>query len=181
MRIAVCDDSREDAVHLKSGLEKIWPDAQIDIYDGAGEVLAAMEGEKACDLVFFDICLDGMSGIQAAGILRKSWPDTECVFISTSREYGPEAYELNALYYLVKPYKEELLEEIRNRYRKKHVAGVMIYNSIARQKQEVPFHSITYVESARNDLYIHLTGGPKSRSGTVCRTLQRNWMNGFSG
>ena len=163
MRTAICDDSRNDAEHLKAGLEKIWPDTEIDIYDSAEAVLAAMEEQEACNLIFLDIYMEGMDGIQAAKILRERWPDTEVVLISTSREYGPEAFELNALYYLVKPYKEELLKEIRDRYRRKHAAGVVIYNSAVRQKQEIPYHRIMYIESARNDLYIHLINGTEIR------------------
>lgn len=177
MRIAVCDDSRIDAEHLKAGLEKTWPDTKVDIYNSAEAVLDAIEGQEDCNLIFLDIYMEGMNGIQAAEILKKRWPDTEVVFISTSREFGPEAFELNALYYLVKPYKEELLEEIRDRYRRKHAEGVVIYNSAARQKQEIPYHRILYIESARNDLYIHLINGAEIR---IRHSLQ-NFMKELDG
>lgn len=163
MRIAICDDSRNDAEHLQAGLEKVWPDIEVEIYDSAESLIDAMESREVCSLLFLDIYLGGMNGIQAAEILRERWPDLEIVLISTSREFGPEAYELNALYYLVKPYNEELLEKIRERYRGKHASGVTIYNSASRQKQVVPYHRIMYIESARNDLYIHLINGAEIR------------------
>ena len=100
----------------------------------------------------------------------------ELVFVSNSREFGPEAFELNALYYFVKPYEKEMLREIKKRLQNKQVSKVEIYDSKSRQKQEIPYQKITYIESVHNYLHIHLTTG---KSEEVFRHLRKIWMNVF--
>ncbi len=158
MNVAICDGNCYDAEQLKNVLAKVWPESKTDIYDSAERLLKCME-EKVYALLFLDIYTEDTDGIRTGRIIRGKWPEQEIVFVSTSREFGPEAYELDALYYLVKPYDPELMAEVRSRYRKKHAAGVSIYHSASKRRQEIPYHRITYVESARNDLYIHLTNG----------------------
>lgn len=172
MNIAICDDDSYDAEQLKNVLAEVWPESETDIYDSAESLLNCM-GEKEYALLFLDIYIKETDGIQIGRMIREKWPDQEIVLVSTSREFGPEAYELSALYYLVKPYDSELVTEVRGRYRKKHAAGVLVYNSASRRRREIPYNRITYVESVRNDLYIHLQNGSEVKM----RQSMQDFMN----
>jgi two-component system LytT family response regulator len=52
------------------------------------------------DLIFLDVDMPGMSGLEFAGLTGKN---TRIVFVTSYREFGPEAFELNAVDYLLKP------------------------------------------------------------------------------
>lgn len=55
------------------------------------------------DLVFMDIGLPGISGIEAAGIMRMNGIRTPIIFITSLAQYGASSYEVDALDFMVKP------------------------------------------------------------------------------
>ena len=59
---------------------------------------------KAYDLVFLDIYMKHMNGIQLACEVIKKDPKCQIIFITTSEEHAVAAYRVHALDYLVKPY-----------------------------------------------------------------------------
>ncbi len=167
MRIAICDDDKEDIRTLRTRLERVWENIEIDEYEEGEQLLKQQGDDRVYDLIFLDIFMKQRDGIDVGRTIKEQWPGTELVLISSSREFGAEAYELDALFYLIKPPKIELLQEIRRRFQKKHVAKVTVYDPSSRQRQDIPYHRITYIESLHNYLYIHLVTGVtvKTRSG----------------
>lgn len=69
--------------------------------------------------MFLDIFLDGMSGIDAARIIRDADRDALIVFLTSSNEHMPDAWRLHAFEYVEKPVSEEklfpVLDDIRDR------------------------------------------------------------------
>lgn len=158
MKIAICDDIKEDLACLKADLKELWQEAEIDTYESGTEVVRQIQQGTYYDLIFLDIFMKQENGIEIGKEIRQFFPGIELVYVSNSREFGPEVYELNALHYLVKPYRTEALKEIKRRFleldRKRTVVCLG-----REQKQEVPYHMITYIESAHNNLMIHLITG----------------------
>lgn len=64
------------------------------------------------DLLFLDIDLGEESGIEAAAWVAQNYPDTRIVFITGHREFAEEAFEVEALGYLVKPYDIKKMENV---------------------------------------------------------------------
>lgn len=169
MRIAICDDDREDIKSLRESLEDIWSDVKIDEYEDGNRLIEVQETGESYDLIFLDIFMKESDGICIGRTIKEKWPDVELVLISSSKEFGAEAFEMNALFYLVKPHRRELLQEIKSRFQKKHVSKVTVYDSSSKQNQDIPYHRISYIESMHNYLYIHLVTGMtvKARSGVT--------------
>ncbi|MNU20690.1 Transcriptional regulatory protein YehT [compost metagenome] len=59
-----------------------------------------LEGEITADITFVDIDMPGISGLELASLINHL---TSIVFITAHRQYGPEAFNLNAVDYLLKP------------------------------------------------------------------------------
>ena len=72
MKIAVCDDSREDRGGLRELLEACGYDFEIREYGSGEELYADMGYVRECGIVFLDINMEGMDGLEAAGIHLKS-------------------------------------------------------------------------------------------------------------
>lgn len=102
--------------------------------------------------------MDHLNGIDAGKWIYENFPQIYMVFVSESRDFGPELFELNALHYLVKPCRIEELREVRRRYaeRERNDAVVRVES---RNRDEIPFPMITYIESVHNNLEIHLRSG----------------------
>lgn len=110
MRVAVVDDLRTDAETLRGLLSKHLPEAVfIDLYE-SGEAFLAAEAKH--DLVFLDIVMKGMDGIETARRLRMRDMASMIVFLTTSREYVWDAFPVHPFDYLVKPVDEARLTHV---------------------------------------------------------------------
>lgn len=64
------------------------------------------------DILFLDIDLGNETGIEAAAWTAQNYPDTMIVFVTGHREFAEEAFEVEALGYLVKPYDIKKMENV---------------------------------------------------------------------
>lgn len=67
------------------------------------------------DLLFLDIDLGDETGIEAAAWVAQNYPDTIIIFVTGHREFAEEAFEVEALGYLVKPYDIKKIEKVLNK------------------------------------------------------------------
>lgn len=61
------------------------------------------------DVIFIDIEMPEMNGIQAAEILQEACPHTKIVFVTAYNHYAVDAFELNAVDYIMKPVRHDRL------------------------------------------------------------------------
>ena len=102
MKIAICDDNSNELEELRDLLEKIWEDAEITESEDGQQLIDRMESGDTYDLVFLDVFMNKVGGIEAGRVIRSRYSRTKIILVSVSREFGPEAFELDAFYYLVK-------------------------------------------------------------------------------
>ena len=153
MYIAVVDDEkviREDICEL---IEKQRPESNVEAFS-TGEELLASEGRF--DIVFLDIQMDGMNGIEAARSLRKRQEETVLIFITGIKEYVFDALDLYAFQYLLKPLNEKKFVEVLDRAvkeagRKKEKRGLFIKARNLTLDQT----DILYIESRGKKVGIH--------------------------
>ena len=111
----IADDEEQLRIHLKSKLTKLWPDLRI-----CGE---AENGIRALDLIeslrpaiaFLDIKMPGLSGIEVA---QKISADCRVVFITAFDRYAVEAFENEAVDYILKPVTDKRLQKTIQRLKK---------------------------------------------------------------
>ena len=112
MQIAICDDEKSVGQILKQKVKKRLPDANIELYLSAEALIAS--GCKP-DLLFLDIQMPGMDGMQAAKILRRKNEDMVLIFVTAAEEYVFQAFDVGAFHYLVKPFSDEKFDEVLKR------------------------------------------------------------------
>ncbi len=110
MRIAIVDDIAEERKLLRERVEKQLArravSAGIFEYESCEDFLADAEKDRFT-VVFLDIYMSGITGMEAAVRLRTF--DTNCllIFTTTSTDHAVEGFRVRAMHYLVKPYLEE--------------------------------------------------------------------------
>ncbi len=119
MKAILIDDERPALRGLQAMLNK-YPDIEIlgmytDPYEGIRQFK-----EAAPDIVFLDINIPQLSGIDAASLIYNESPDTDVVFVTAYDEFAVKAFELSALDYLLKPVDQARLEMTLEKVRKKH-------------------------------------------------------------
>jgi len=100
MRAVIADDEAELAEHLRRELARAWPDLVMAGVAGNGtQALDLLERERP-DVAFLDIRMPGLSGLEVARRLRA---DSRIVFVTAYDQYAVEAFEREAVDYLLKP------------------------------------------------------------------------------
>jgi DNA-binding LytR/AlgR family response regulator len=105
----IAEDEPLLARALQAELTRAWPALAIvaTVGDGASAVLAALEHQP--DVLFFDIRMPGMTGLEAAAELVDAWPANggkpfpQLVFVTAYDQYAVQAFEAQAVDYLLKP------------------------------------------------------------------------------
>jgi DNA-binding LytR/AlgR family response regulator len=105
-RALIADDEANLAEDLRDRLHALWPTLEIlDLACNGLEALRAVEAD-APDVVFLDIRMPGLTGIEIA---RRIDPRTHVVFVTAYDQYAVEAFEREAVDYLLKPVSDERL------------------------------------------------------------------------
>lgn len=106
MNIAVADDSKSDSVHIADIIKEYAAEKHLDIsisVYGSGEEFLA-QGEKTdFAIVFMDICMTGISGIETALSMRENNSSCILIFLTSSSEYMADAFSCHAFDYIIKP------------------------------------------------------------------------------
>lgn len=104
----IAEDEPLLAASLAAELRRAWPELAIAASVGDGESAVTKSLELAPDVVFMDIRMPGMTGLEAARALAEDWPDGDrpfplLVFVTAYDQYALEAFDRAAFDYLLKP------------------------------------------------------------------------------
>ena len=159
MNIAVVDD--EEAIREQiGGFIKKWnPDFDISSF-ATGEGL--LTTGKDFDMIFLDIQMEGIGGIEAARTLRQSGVDAVVIFITGIREYVFEAFDVSAFHYLLKPIEEQKFMEVLGRAeeearKRKGQKERQIFIRAKNRGYTLKLNSILYIESRGKKVEVHTT------------------------
>lgn len=109
--IAICDDLEAERISLARMIQAYARghglSVRLRLYASGESLLAALHGPEPIHLLFLDIYMPGLSGVETARRLRSSGSDLSIIFATTSQDHGLDSFEVQASDYLVKPFREE--------------------------------------------------------------------------
>ena len=114
-RALIAEDEPLLAAALEQELARAWPELAIAVRVGDG--LSAVRQALALlpDILFLDIRMPGCSGLEAALELADAWPQGQplpaLVFVTAYDQYAVQAFEAQAVDYLLKPVQPERLRK----------------------------------------------------------------------
>jgi len=159
LRIAICEDVDGDAAHLRSLIESSGIAAEVTRFADGGDFLASRPAGRF-DLVFFDVYMADVSGVAAARALREADERCGVVFSTSSEEHRAEAFDVDALQYLVKPVDKDRLERVLKKRlallgRKRDICTV----NAKGLRMDIPHDNICYVEVYGHNCLVHTASG----------------------
>jgi DNA-binding LytR/AlgR family response regulator len=115
----IAEDEPLLAAALQAELARLWPDLQVLPSVGDGHSALAQALALRPDVLFFDIRMPGLSGLDAAAALADAWDTTTpgakpfpaLVFVTAYDQYAVQAFEAQAVDYLLKPVQPERLKK----------------------------------------------------------------------
>ncbi|HHW00620.1 MAG TPA: response regulator transcription factor [Clostridiaceae bacterium] len=159
VRIAICDDSVEDLESLTDALYKYDRSFDIISYtDGVTFIEEFQDFKYSVDILFLDIYMPGIDGIELAQKIRSERKDIKIIFISLSKEHYPQAYEVFAFNYILKPFDRKRLYEVLDRAMDEHRKenSQKIHFSYKSSVYSVNPREILYVESRDKLIMFHM-------------------------
>ena len=157
IHIAIVDDEKIIREHIKKMIENNQQEYVIDTYSAGEELLRT---DKLYHIVFLDIQMDGMNGIDTARALRQKSEDTVLIFVTGVKEYVFDAFDVAAFHYLIKPINEQKFTSVFERAvlevekKKQHSMGQLFvktrYRNVTLEQKD-----ILYVESRAKKVEIH--------------------------
>lgn len=158
LQVAVCDDELLECLHIEARIrvlaEELKIPCSIEHFCSGRELLNALD---RFDLIFLDILMDGMDGMETARRCRERSFDKLLVFLTSSRRYVFDAYDVEAFHYLVKPVEEEKLKNVLQRAAEKERGASRDYILVSRERKRRKFFldHILYFEIWGRQVEVH--------------------------
>ncbi len=161
--IAIVEDEAPAADALASFVQRYAAEKNLDFT--VARFTNAMEFELShCrfDLVFMDIQMPGINGMEAAQLMRTYDQETPLIFVTNLAQYAVRGYEVDALDFIVKPigYSDfRMRMDKAMRKVRRNARSAVVVNTRDGGMRVVPVADIEYVEVNRHDVTFHLLGG----------------------
>ncbi len=165
MRIAIAEDQAADSRCLATDISR-WADEHNiplvplpDIYE-SGEGLLSHFSKGSYDIIFLDIFMDGIDGMETARRIRKA--DSECrlVFITSTKEYAIDSYDVDSSWYLLKPYNYQKLSQALARCGAEFIEQGQFFTVPGKYgDQKLLLHQVTWTEYINRQICVHLKNG----------------------
>ncbi|MCM1302737.1 MAG: response regulator transcription factor [Lachnospiraceae bacterium] len=161
MLIYICDDTESDLIRLKKHLdrfsrEKMFP-YDITAFSASEKLMAGFGGAAhQPELIFLDIYMDGKNGMDTARQLRGMGYQGGIIFTTSSTEHAMDSYEVNALYYLQKPYDYKHFAAAMERCGGIFEKAQQQFTFTVRKKTfTLPYADIVFFETGRHTVLLH--------------------------
>ena len=162
-RILIIEDSEEAyrtlAGHLQRYAAETGTELSVSWKTSAFDLAGGEEG--VFDLIFLDIELPGINGMEAAEALRDLDDETPVIFVTNLAQYAVHGYAVDALDFVVKPvaYYDFKLRMDKAMRKLGRAAQRSLRISSDNGFRVVPLADVEYIEITNHDLAIHLADG----------------------
>lgn len=118
LRVAICDDDKYTCSFIESlildYMQSNYFKVEIDVFYEGLELIDFISNQHSFDLVFLDIELDDITGIEIGNTIRQKFNDhiTKIVFITSKNGYEYQLFNVQPLNFLKKPIDKSKLEEV---------------------------------------------------------------------
>lgn len=164
MRVAVCDDDEREIDHLS----ELFREYQVSrgmcldchFFHNSIDFLSDMKSGDY-DLVFLDMVMPGINGIEAARELREKDKNVKLIFISLSPEFAMASYSVEAYHYLLKPVVPNTLFPLLDKALKE-LPVQQEQGLVLKMREEIvrlSFTEIEFLEVINKKVSFHLTDG----------------------
>ena len=173
IKITIVDDSAEAANRMEALLTQYADPKNLDIVvKKYSDGFSFIENyNKNTDIVFMDIRMPSMDGVQAAHELRKIDSRVVLIFITNHIQYAVKGYEVEAQNFLVKPLKYGdlcfTMDKALSRLKMYDFSDYKISLTTDRGTVVLRASEIVYIEIVRHRLYFHMPGAVYDMYGTL--------------
>lgn len=160
LKIAICDDFQVDREALRVCVTNFFRSknllVSIDEFASGEEFISC---EKVYDIVFLDIFMKGLNGMEVAFRLLGKNVKTKIIFCSSSAEFAVDSYNVFAFGYLLKPVKSEKVNSTLEHYLRVVPPVYTIEINTGKSTEIIKVNDVVWVEASRKKCIFHTLNG----------------------
>mgnify|MGYP001048771945 FL=1 len=164
--IGICDDEAPTRRALRTPLERklqlLGISYRILEYD-SGEALFSHPEREYLDILFLDIEMKQMNGMETAKNLRKRNSHTRLIFVTAYPDFVFQGYEVHAFHYILKPYEEHKIQAVLEQALEELGRDREPYFTLERKSGilKIPLKKVLAFSSDRRKVVIFLNDGSR--------------------
>jgi len=161
INVAVCEDTKKDKDLLVSLIKELAPAANVCVFD-SGEAFLDAYKKGIYHLVYLDVYMSCMTGMDVAKAIREKHDDVPIAFTTTSREHSLEANRFRSVHYIEKPVTADAIAhtmtiaEAVRQHKEKESLNVTDNN---RRNIDIAYCDISYIDVSDHRCVVHLEDG----------------------
>ncbi len=164
MRIAIIEDEASHGQLLCSYIEEWGKDkgmaCHIEQYKSAKQFLFVFDENQDFDVLFIDIQMPEMNGMEMAKIIRQKNQEIVFVFTTGITDYMQEGYEVEAMHYLIKPLDKEKVYACMEKAAHKTKTEEYLLVHTGDVTIKIHIRDINYVEAKGHGCIVKIQGKP---------------------
>lgn len=163
INIAVCENKELDREILQqlilAAAKKLNMEYCMTWFSSGKQLLKVIDEGHNYDLLILDIFIDDINGMETARLVLSRLPRVKIAFITCSRDFAVDAYELNALHYIVKPVRENDVFRLLARYLERtNQAEPVMEVQTSRGKFVFPASAVKKIQSYKKGVAVYIRG-----------------------
>lgn len=183
IQIAICDDDSIFVSKVKNMLIEILNSkeikAEIEIYSDGEELLKNYKEKKQYDVIYLDIEMENVDGIETAKKIRSKDHEVLIIYISGYDTYFLQLFEVEPFRFIRKPINKTIFREYFEKAYERIIDNSDDYYTYKYNKKtyRLPLKEIMYFESYKRVIYIHYVGGIDKFYGKISQ-IEETLRNG---
>ena len=176
LRIAIVDDNENDSAALRAlvadYLHKNNHAHVIQVFNASMDFIRSVDNH---DIVFMDIRMDKLDGLEVARLMRKINTDTVLVFVTAMAQLAIKGYEVDALDFIVKPADQGSINYVMTKAlaRMENISSSLFALKTSEGIVSLSSNDITYVEVFGHNLSYHTTKGTYEVRGRLSDVIEK--------
>lgn len=181
MYVAICDDNEEFVMELEKNIKDLkCHNLEYDaFYSGEELVDAYRDRSVVYDVIFLDMEMGGLSGIETANLIRRKDKNVIIVFVSSYKKYMQECFECSPLQFLVKPFGKKEFRKVFDKVceRLDSIPKVIVFAE-TKEKIRIYCRDVIYFRCSGHTMYFLTTDGKIHKTRKSMSVLLDNIKDG---
>lgn len=177
INISICDDN----IKLTSEIESLILNYEkknkvnIDVFFSGTHLLKSIYNKECYDLIFLDIEMEGINGIDVAREIRKIDKYVLIIYITSHLKFAPSAFEVNAFRFLAKPIDQDKFKKYYDLAISKIIREPKYFRyTFKRENFKIPLADILYFESEKRITYVNCTQNHKYKCYIKLKDIEKH-------
>ena len=179
LNIAICDDEPSMVSELETRVKGFFAETDIAKFYNGPSLLQSCQTEDY-DIIFLDISMNALDGMETARRLRNQAFNGCLIFVTALEDYVFDAFEVAAYDYLVKPIDYDKFIRTMTRLQKRLTSSCLAIQKDG-ESRLLPLGEIVYCEVLNRKIYIHTTDGETIDYYDTIENLERKLEQSGSG